>query len=379
VRKLEPLPFRPAGLPCGEALELLIYEEDGAHVLEGLLRDVADSSIWFPIIGGVPCFLTGTLRPDLREFCRKHNLKLPADARTDPRAIDQARTAVTFSDKWRRFRSYGLEAAHQDFLMEWYCKKLGVEDRRALVSFYRDRERVLEVGPGSGFNTRFIAEHCRGEVYALDISDAAFTTFENTSDLPNCTVVQADLMDAPFDDESFDLIIADGVLHHTPDTSAAVQALYRKVKPGGQLFFYVYKKMGAARQFCDSYIREHFTKLAPEECYAACEGITELGRELSRLNATITLSRPIEILGVAAGTYDVQRLLYHTFLKCFWNDAFDFETNNMVNFDWYHPHHAWQHTEEEVRDWLGELGVAAYQFNDANPIGLSVLLTKPDR
>jgi len=237
----------------------------------------------------------------------------------------------------------------------------------------------LEVGPGSGFNTRFIAEHCRGQVYALDISDAAFTTFENTSDLPNCTVVQADLMDAPFQDEFFELIIADGVLHHTPNTRDAVRALYRKVKPGGQLFFYVYKKMGQARQFCDAYIREHFTKLTPEECYAACEGITELGRELSRLNATITLSRPIEVLGVAAGTYDVQRLLYHTFLKCFWNGAFDFETNNMVNFDWYHPHHAWQHTEAEVKGWLEELGVAAYQFNDANPNGISVLLTKPDR
>ena len=124
--------------------------------------------------------------------------------------------------------------------------------------------------------------------------------------------------------------------------------------------------MGPARQFCDSHIRAHFTKLPPEECYAACEGITELGRELSRLNARITLSRPIDILGIADGTHDVQRLIYHTFLKCFWNDAFDFETNNMVNFDWYHPHDAWQHTDDEVRGWLDELGVREYQFNDAN-------------
>lgn len=116
--------------------------------------------------------------------------------------------------------------------MGWYCKKFGLQGRSDLVAFYRDRDRVLEVGPGSGFNTRFIAEQCRGEVYALDISDAAFTTFENTHDLPNCTVVQADLMEAPFRDSFFDLIIADGVLHHTPDTQAAVRALYRKVRPG---------------------------------------------------------------------------------------------------------------------------------------------------
>jgi hypothetical protein len=51
----------------------------------------------------------------------------------------------------------------------------------------------------------------------------------------------------------------------------------------------------------------------------------------------------------------------------------------MVNFDWYHPHHAWQHTTEEVAGWLKELGVTDYAFNDANPNGISVLLTKPVR
>ena len=123
-------------------------------------------------------------------------------------------------------------------------------ERNELISFYASRRRVLEVGPGSGFNTRFIAQHCPGEVFAVDISDGAFTTFGNTRHLQNCTVVQADLMDLPFADESFDLIIADGVLHHTPDTRAAVDALYRKLAPGGQFFFYLYKKMGASRQFC---------------------------------------------------------------------------------------------------------------------------------
>ena len=54
------------------------------------------------------------------------------------------------------------------------------------------------------------------------------------------------------------------------------------------------------------------------------------------------------MLGIPAGEHDVQRLLYYNFVKCFWNDAFDYETNNMVNFDWYHPHNAWQHTEDEV-------------------------------
>jgi SAM-dependent methyltransferase len=323
----------------------------------------------------VPSFLTGPLQLDLTDFAARHGL----DYRRNHEQADegQAETNKTFSDKWTRFKSYGLEPAHQDFLFGWYCKKFGLSDRSELESFYRNRKRILECGPGSGFNTRFMAEVCPGEVFALDVSSAAFTVFENTRHLANCTVVQADLMQAPFADEFFDFIIADGVLHHTPDTRRAVEALYRKLAPGGQFFFYIYKKMGAARQFTDRFIRERFTKLDPEACYEACEGLTELGRELSRLNATVTLSKPIPELGIPAGTHDVQRLLYYNFVKCFWNEAFDYETNNMVNFDWYHPHHAWQHDRGEVENWLEALGATDFQFHDANPNGLSVLVTKP--
>jgi len=56
--------------------------------------------------------------------------------------------------------------------------------------------------------------------------------------------------------------------------------------------------MGAVRVFSDNYVRENFMPLSTEDCYAACEGITELGRELSRLNISITLEKPIPVLGI---------------------------------------------------------------------------------
>lgn len=360
----------------GTPLELEPFAVEGEHVIEGVLRE--PGGYWYPVSKGVPSLLRGALRHDCRAFRQRHGLP-DIDGHDDPsvRESDQLRTNTTFSDKWRRFKRYGLEPAHQAFLFEWYCKKFGLPDLNALRLFYRSRGRILEVGPGSGFNVRFAAEQCKGQVFALDISEAAYTTFENTSHLWNCHTVQADLMDAPFADGEFDLIIADGVLHHTPDTRAAVRALYGKLKPGGQFYFYVYRRMGPMRRYCDEYIRGSFTKLSPEECYAACEGLTELGRALSDLKASITLTKGIPVLGIPAGTHDIQRLLYYNFVKCFWNDAFDVETNNMVNFDWYHPHNAWQHTEEEIAVWLRELGALEYSFNQSNPNGISVLLTKP--
>ncbi|MFM9975751.1 MAG: class I SAM-dependent methyltransferase [Beijerinckiaceae bacterium] len=365
--------FRPVHLR-DQPLSVVAFSSDGDQIIEGILK--TPDGRWIPIIEGVPSFLNGVLQQDLSDFAQRHGLSLQHVSAREA-AAEQAKTNETFSDKWRRFKNYGLEPEHQEFLYGWYCKKFGLANVDELKAFHAKRKRILECGPGSGFNSRFMAEQCKGEVFALDISAAAFTTFGNTHHLPNCTVVQADLMEAPFPDNHFDFIIADGVLHHTPDTRAAVEALYRKLQPGGQFFFYVYKKMGAARVFCDDHIRQNFMPMSPEDCYAACEGLTELGRELSRLGAKITLEKPIPVLGIPAGTHDVQRLIYYNFVKCFWNEAFDYETNNMVNFDWYHPHNAWQHTQEEVEGWLRDLGAKEWQVNDANPNGISVLVTKP--
>ena len=358
-----------------QPLTVEAFVTDGDQIVEGIMR--APDERWVPIIAGVPSFLTGVLQQDLTAFAEKHRLARQETSAREA-ASEQAKTNATFSDKWTRFKSYGLDPEHKEFLHGWLCKKLGLNDVAELKAFYARKRCILECGPGSGYNTRFMAEQTSGEVFALDISAAAMTTYENTRDLPNCTVVQADLMEAPFPDNHFDFIIADGVLHHTPDTHAAVEALYRKLAPGGQFFFYVYRRMGPARAFSDAHIRTNFMPLSPEECYAACEGLTELGRELSRLGAKITLEKAIPVLGIPAGTHDVQRLIYYNFVKCFWNEAFDYETNNMVNFDWYHPHNAWQHTQEEVESWLSDLGVSEWRVNDANPNGISVLLTKPE-
>jgi SAM-dependent methyltransferase len=354
--------------------ELTVGTEAAGHVVDGYLRRGDE---WYPIIGGVPCFLRGALRPNLREFAIRHGLPVPDE--NERSTSSQKNTSETFSFKWSNFQNYGDTQREQEFLFAWYRRKFGLSEQDDLADFYAHRNYVLEVGPGSGFNTCFIAKHCKGKVFALDISEAADVTFNKTRNLPNCAVIRADLMDAPFQDELFNLIIADGVLHHTPNTEAAVRALYRKLSPGGEFFFYLYKKMGAARQFCDDYIRREFSKLSPEACLEECRALTEMGRELSRLGATITLKQPIKVLGIPAGTHDVQRLIYYNFVKCFWNDAFDLETNNMVNFDWYHPQDAWQHMTEEVEGWLKSMGVGEYSFNDANPNGISVLLSKPHR
>lgn len=106
------------------------------------------------------------------------------------------------------------------------------------------------------------------------------------------------------------------------------------------------------------------------------EQLTELGRELTRLEGTIKLERGVPLLGIEPGEHEVQRLIYWHFLKAFWNDDFSERLNMLVNFDWYHPPYASRHTPDEVKGWCEEAGFEV-EREDVSESGISVLAIRP--
>jgi uncharacterized protein YbaR (Trm112 family) len=159
-----------SGFPDEGPLKLEVYTEENGHVSEGVL--IGSRETWYPVIDGVPRLLRGGMRPEWSEFADRHNLpRADSHEENDNRDVaGQSKTTETFSDKWRRFQDYGMEASHQAFLFDWYCKKLGMNSVTELESFYGSKRRILEVGPGSGFNSRYMAEHSKGEVFAVDLT-----------------------------------------------------------------------------------------------------------------------------------------------------------------------------------------------------------------
>src|SRR4051812_20386694 len=97
-------------------LKVVSFAESGEHVIEGMLDD---GSRWFPIIRGLPVFPSETLQVDLSAFCARHGLPQPTPVTSGDDG--QVRTNTTFSDKWRRFKNYGLEETHKEFLDRWYA------------------------------------------------------------------------------------------------------------------------------------------------------------------------------------------------------------------------------------------------------------------
>jgi arsenite methyltransferase len=147
--------------------------------------------------------------------------------------------------------------------------------------------------------------------------------------------------------------------------------------PGGEFLFYVYRKKAPVREYTDDYVRELIARLSPEDAWAELRSLTRLGEALAKLEAEIEVPEDVPLLGIKAGRYDVHRLVYYNFAKLFWNDAFPFEGNVHVNFDWYHPRYAHRHEPAEVESWCKEAGLDVHRLHLCES-GITVRARRPD-
>ena len=92
-------------------------------------------------------------------------------------------------------------------------------------------KRVLEVGPGPGEVSERMLRELGCEVVALDVS-------ERMVELCRARGIDARVGDAqelPFEDGSFDLVVAAWVLFHVPDLDRGLAEIARVLRPGGRL------------------------------------------------------------------------------------------------------------------------------------------------
>jgi carbamoyltransferase len=129
--------------------------------------------------------------------------------------------------------------------------------------------RVLEVGCGTGQLTNFLGLACRS-VVGVDASRASLALgegFRAAHDLQRVRFVHANLFQLPFPAESFDVVIAHGVVHHTADPERAVRVIAECLRPGGHLVLGVYNRWGRiatqARRLAFSVLGERAARLDP--------------------------------------------------------------------------------------------------------------------
>ena len=68
--------------------------------------------------------------------------------------------------------------------------------------------------------------------------------FRDRFAIVNADFVQMNLFRPPFGDDSMDVIISNGVLHHTSDPEGGFRAITAKLKPGGHVLVGLYNWLG---------------------------------------------------------------------------------------------------------------------------------------
>lgn len=113
--------------------------------------------------------------------------------------------------------------------------------RRFIEEHAKPGMTVGEFGCGPGRGTLYLLE--RGlHVIALDISRHSLLLARGRA--KRARFVQASNLDLPFADRTFDLVVSDGVIHHTPDPHLAFAENVRVLRPGGHFYLGLYNRQG---------------------------------------------------------------------------------------------------------------------------------------
>lgn len=142
-------------------------------------------------------------------------------------------TVTGFGDEWSRFTQEGLDPETRKQIFKDYFEIFPWKELPANAV-------GADIGCGSGRWALVVAPRV-GMLHLIDASHAALAVARrNLSDLENVQFHRASVDALPLRDGSLDFAYSLGVLHHVPDTVAAIQAIARKLKPDAPLLLYLY-------------------------------------------------------------------------------------------------------------------------------------------
>lgn len=151
---------------------------------------------------------------------------------SQPQNVDE-NVVSGFGDEWTRFDQSALSESELRTMFDAYFDIFPWSELPASAAGF-------DAGCGTGRWARFVAPRV-GRMICVDASDAALSVARrNLASQPNVEFIHAPIDSMPVADGSMDFGYSLGVLHHLPDTAAAIRTCAAKLKPGAPFLIYLY-------------------------------------------------------------------------------------------------------------------------------------------
>lgn len=138
-----------------------------------------------------------------------------------------------FGAEWSRFDQSGFSAADRNDVFNDYFRIFPWQSLPVNAV-------GADIGCGSGRWAASVAPQV-GYLHLVDASsDALSVARRNLASENNVGFCHASVDDLPFEVESLDFAYSLGVLHHVPDTRAAIKSVAAVLKPGAPFLIYLY-------------------------------------------------------------------------------------------------------------------------------------------
>lgn len=142
------------------------------------------------------------------------------------------RTVASFGDEWQRFNQQGMASGEAERLFGNYFSIFPWDE-------LPPNAEGFDMGCGSGRWARFVAPRV-GRLHCIDLSSSLAVARQALARQPNVQFHQASVACSGLSPSSQEFGYSLGVLHHVPDTAAAIRSCAELLRPGAPLLLYLY-------------------------------------------------------------------------------------------------------------------------------------------
>lgn len=143
------------------------------------------------------------------------------------------RTVASFGDEWARYDQSELEGDELAFAFDCYFHIFPWDQLPV-------NPRGFDMGCGSGRWAQLVAPRVHTLTCIDPSAEALGVAQRKLADQSNARFVHAGVSDGPLPIDSQDFGYSLGVLHHVPDTGAALRDCVKMLKPGAPFLVYLY-------------------------------------------------------------------------------------------------------------------------------------------